>query len=652
MTTARAPEDMADGPDLRPDPALESESVSAEPSLREVPGIPGLLPFENLTGIAGRTAVAAADRVLGSGWSSVSAFPPLPLDEEIPWGDTSPERRSWIFSIHSFNLLQEVLLAHSQTGDAKYLVPAIRVTLDWVSRHDPARDDLPEFAWYDMAVGRRVQRMAYVLDAGRRTGLLDAAQQQAIHGSLVQHREYLENDDNIVFHTNHGFYQVAGQLALGRRFGPDDEAMAATYRQGCERFLRMIDSQFTAEGVHREHSPAYHWMVYDSLSNIIDAGLVSDDGLLGRVRNIERALAWFVLPSGDLVNFGDTDLRSVLRTNADAALRWRDDAMRFVASGGRLGVAPAENVRVFPESGYFVARDRWPSGPDDYRDRSYLAQAAAFHSRTHKHADDLGFVWHERGQDLLVDAGRYGYLGKTEQGSALWEDGYWYSDPYRVYCESTAAHNTVEIDGRNYQRKGAKPYGSAIGRSGQTAEGLAYCETEVRQFRSVRHARVLVFKPGQWLLVFDWLQDNHGDPHDFRQWFHFGPALTVLPSGTGFAAHVPGAERLLRVNSLTKQPLPGRLVLGRESPTPQGFFSPREGQVIPNYAVAYESLGTDWTSFATLFCFGTEVQVDRDGAEVVRSGRNASFAWRCDGVDNRLRISRPADGELVVSHTE
>jgi hypothetical protein len=55
-------------------------------------------------------------------------------------------------------------------------------------------------------------------------------------------------------------------------------------------------------------------------------------------------------------------------------------------------------MRAFEDSGYFIARDRWSNGTKDFEQCSYLAQICGFHSRTHKHADDLSFIWYDRAQ--------------------------------------------------------------------------------------------------------------------------------------------------------------------------------------------------------------------------------------------------------------
>ncbi len=50
--------------------------------------------------------------------------------------------------------------------------------------------------------------------------------------------------------------------------------MAEAGQQGLVRLEKMLAQQFTPEGVHREHSPGYHLMVYKTLKEIMASGLI------------------------------------------------------------------------------------------------------------------------------------------------------------------------------------------------------------------------------------------------------------------------------------------------------------------------------------------------------------------------------------------
>jgi len=618
-----------------------------------VSGIPGsihqIVAYENIVTERSGNPTASAERLLVQGWK-LSKYPPVNVCAPIDWTPRLKSDRSHEFHIQCLDMVNALLAGYSHSAETRYLTTAIDVALDWVVHHRQfdGHENNSQFIWYDMSVGMRSYRLAYLYDAAVHAGMLDEETRGLLWSSLEQHAAYLADDANIAFHNNHGYYQVAGQLAMGRRFAGQSPLMKQAQQQGRKRLKRMLEQQFAPDGVHREHSPDYHRMVYDTLKALIDSGLVTDAPTLAFAQRIEEALSWFVYPNQRIVNFGDSDDRTLVRKPREAESKWLTPEMRFWVSGGQVGSAPAGGARAFTEGGYWVARQAG-ADPGQPAGWSYLALNAAFHSRTHKHADDLSLVWHDRGHNILVDAGRYGYIGKTEQGSELWLDGHWYADPWRVYCESTRAHNTLEFDGRNFPRRGVKPYGSALQRWGEDgASGLMFAEAECKHFGAIRHARLLVFQPGQWLLVLDWFHDNKGAPHTARQWFHVGHALQVAADQAQYVVALPGSTQPLRVAALLGDAQPSRLYLGEEEPQAQGWWSAKERDIVPNYAFCHTLEGVGSGVLATLFCFSERLQPDHDWSKVNASGRKGQLRWMDDAGVHELRFERLAEGELSV----
>jgi hypothetical protein len=311
------------------------------------------------------------------------------------------------------------------------------------------------------------------------------------------------------------------------------------------------------------------------------------------------------------------------------------------------GAPPEERMKAFPESGYIVFRDRWPTGPHDFADCGYLAQTCAFHSRTHKHADDLSFVWYEHGVQLVSEAGRYAYVGKTEQGSSLWEAGFWYSDPARVYVESTRAHNTVEIDGASYRRRGVKPYGSALKRWGE-AGGVYFAESACTHRPAVQHTRFLLYRPGNWVIAFDWLRDTQALEHTYAQRFHFDPELEWVSGEDGVVMSIMDREELLHmVPLLDAEPL--AVVKGQREPDLLGWVSLEAKEIVPAFASGFEVRGVTGT-FATLLWFGIEPAVpDRDYSRSNESGRRARFRWRVGDDQHHVAFARDQP-EIAVEY--
>src|SRR5690606_8246942 len=237
--------------------------------------------YELLTSISPNNLSSRVQGMLDKGWVRRN-YPAVRLDQEIPWPLQDSSQRSWNFHLHCWDMLEDLLAAYSLGLDREYLQLCLRVALDWSVRYGngaTSSNDTP-FAWYDMAVGLRSYRLAYLLEAARAAQMLSAEDDSLLWQALRAHQAYLADDANIAFHNNHGYYQVAGQLAMGRRFSGQSTFMAEAHAQGEMRLRRMLEQQFAADGVHREHSPDYHRMVYDTLSGLIGSGLVEDPGLL------------------------------------------------------------------------------------------------------------------------------------------------------------------------------------------------------------------------------------------------------------------------------------------------------------------------------------------------------------------------------------
>jgi hypothetical protein len=565
------------------------------------------------------------ERILESGWS-VGGGRTVELRPPIAWDEVLADDRSRHFHLHSWYPLGPALSGFDHTQDTRYLRFALEVAQDWVRAY-PTIDGSSPFAWYDMAIGLRALRLAYLLDAVSRSPLgTDAVLEELARAALL-HREALADSSLFPAHSNHGFYFAAGQAALSARL-PELPGMEAAAIEAGERLERLVRSHFTVEGIHREHSPKYHWMVLDTIEGLRGAGLLDRAEHTRALREMQDALAWFILPNGRLAMFGDTDHRLM------AGLEWphlETDALRFMLTEGREGAPPPESMRAFPASGYVVCRSGWPSGPEDFADGSYLAQACAFHSRTHKHADDLTFIWYDRGHEILVDAGGYGYAGKTEPGSELWKDGFWYADPRRIYVESTRSHNTIQIDGRNLPRRNVDPYGSALMRWGEKA-GVYYTESAVCHWETICHRRILLFRPSEWLLVFDWLLDDESASHDYRQAFHFAPELEVEEVvGNRLVLGMPGGESPLHMVSLSSCELISP-VKGQEHPELLGWISRQDRELIPCWTSGFQAQGRPSHTFATLFVFG-------DGAPETRADPTLQ-----DPERDRFRVGWTQDG--------
>lgn len=172
-------------------------------------------------------------------------------------------------------------------------------------------------------------------------------------------------------------------------------------------------------------------------------------------------------------------------------------------------------MTVFPDSGYAVIRNResrstlifdcGPLGPD--------------YQPGHGHCDLASYELSLRGQRVVVNP-----------GASTYEAG-----PERSYERSTAAHNTVRIDGEEQAeiwasfRVGRRPQTGQI-RSGAHG-GFLWVSGAHHAYQrlGVVHARTILWRaPDTWIVV-DHLEGS--GTHQAESFVHFHPRVRVEPCG-------------------------------------------------------------------------------------------------------------------------
>lgn len=399
---------------------------------------------------------------------------------------------------------------------------------------------------------------------------------------------------------------------------------------------------FVDEGVHAEHSPGYHRMVLGSLIGASEAGLLGEnqDELISRA---EQALMWMIMPNGSLAPFGDTDHESI-QCDQSIARRCRDPHLRHALTAGALGESPPSGVKAYKTAGYAFARVYARDDGGDPARASYLAQLAAYHSRVHKHADHLAFVWSEGTVPILTDPGRFGYLGRTTRGDGLYEQGFWYSDPLRVYVESTRAHNCVEVDGRSQPRLKTAVFGSALAQA-DLQDGLVVFDSKIVLRPSLLHQRSLILAPGEFLVVVDWLFDRRGTPHDFRQWFQLAPGWSVKQAGQGYEGRF--GDVTLHAIDLFGASKPSEVMVGQDEPL-QGWTSIRAGSLAPSPSFHFSRRQSERSAFATVFSLNGRPICDPATRTNITVSR-AVLAWHTPAGSVRLGLAR---GERLIVKRE
>jgi uncharacterized heparinase superfamily protein len=223
----------------------------------------------------------------------------------------------------------------------------------------------------------------------------------AAHSGFL--RRHLESDVG----GNHLVKNIKALIGLGVFFA-DDRLLA----RSVDRLRQQLSVQVLPDGGHYERAPAYHCQV---LADLIDvAGLLRATGrppepeLLLAIRRMRRWLGGVLSPGGGVPLLNDgfpvgADLLAALHPGPPPDRRL-------------LVLADTGLVRATAGSWHLLA-DVGPPCPDTLP--------------AHAHADTFSCLLHAGGTPLLVDTGTSTYAPGSRRG----------------YERSTAAHNTVELDG-------------------------------------------------------------------------------------------------------------------------------------------------------------------------------------------------------------
>jgi hypothetical protein len=481
------------------------------------------------------------------------------LAPPIDWLQDPQESRSWRYELHTLTWLKEALARHAVGGDVEMLAVARDVVVDWARAHRQQAAEQSEFAWYDMAIGLRAPYVAYTLRACLAGQMLDDENAELLLEIAERHGAELADGGNYAAGHNHGLFQDEGLYLLARLL-PVLPAAPAWRELALRRIKATLEQTISfADGAHLEHSPAYQLAMVDLLARLApNVGELPELGpLLDRMR---RTAAWQTTPLGRMAQLGDTDDLP--------APRW-----------ARQAADEVRGLNLLPEAGQAFVREGG----------SYLAVAAAYHGRAHKHADEGGFVLVEDGRVVLGDSGRWGY----------YED-----EPDRLYARSAAAHNVLTVDERDFEWRAAEPYGSGLEVAG---EGDGWYVVVVRNpllgRQGVLHRRGFFYRPGRALVVIERLQSER--QHTYDRHFHFGPELELDLEGGSRITFAGGdmAGALIELTEGSEL----NLTHGHEQPH-LGWTYPGDRQRTEIWTARLRSFGGDATLITAISMDGQPVE--------------------------------------------
>ncbi len=318
------------------------------------------------------------------------------------WGEIR-QSRLWLYSLHYFNWLWAL---DYEEGKA--------VVEDWIVREPLRRRSL---AWEPYPVSLRlVNWCTFFLGRFRERTIGDRPFFTELWHSIYIHAEWLRRHQEFHLMGNHLLENVAALALAGSCFSGSHAGH--WLKTGTTLLKEQLQEQILTEGGHYERSPMYHARVLHLLALLANTGHEALTACVwSYVERMAGPLAFMCHPDGGVALLNDSARGEYI--DAGALLQYVESLtdIREEASGP-FSLTDIGYYGDRCEDAYIIC-DAGPIGPD--------------HQPGHAHGDIFSFELSLCGHRVIVDSGVFNY----EPGET------------RVYCRSTRAHNTLEIDGQD-----------------------------------------------------------------------------------------------------------------------------------------------------------------------------------------------------------
>ena len=485
--------------------------------------------------------------------------------------------------------------AYWTTGDEQYAREWVAEVIDWTAHNPPAlvySERATPSPWRRLTAAYSMPMWIYGLNYFVQSSAMTPEAMGAFFKAIIQKARFtIRNPEE----ANRRLVQLEAVHAMATYF--PELRDAARWRQwALDETDGFIEREIYPDGALKELAPGYQSIAVASLRNMTALATTNAVPLRYNVRDaLARAVeyeAGIMLPNGTVPAFGGTWAPAYVAPELERALAYypqekgerRREQLRYMITLGRDGEAPTRDSTAEPWAGMYVMRG-WgrtnltahvtapPAGAGWHRSDLALAFRTGPFGTEHQHEDKLSFVLYGLGSHLLDDMGVYSHMPES------WSD----------YFASTAAHNTVLVDGLGQNRR-AHPASWATDHplegnwitddafdfvSGVYDDGWG-----PDSLRHVTQRREIFFaKPDYWI-VHDLLSGSGS--HTYEALFHWLPPNNIELDASIKVSYSANADR----PNLAIYPVDGDVtveVLRGWVRSPQDPFSARQGWFSPGY---------------------------------------------------------------------
>lgn len=460
-------------------------------------------------------------------WDLERTEEPVHFDGKINWLYMLNGDKEFIYQINRHGFLLHLGQAYWLTGDDKYAKKYCELLNSWLD--DVPRKDGKDTTWRTLEVGIRLDNWVKALPYIEGTPFYTDELKQKVEKSIDEHIDVLVNSHN-PFHitSNWGIIQDEA-LFVGASLNNDTEKMQIAV----DRLTKETELQVMDDGVHSEQSCGYHNAVLVCLLTVYYTAKKVDfdlpKTLVDNILKLASVNKKWLKPNGHHPLFGDSDDNDIRDILGRCAILFDDEEFKYLAYDvldydtswyygvegiekfNSLGKKEPEFLNSFmQDSGNYVLRSDWSNKAN------WLFMHNSFTGGGHAHADKLHFDLAIKGEDVLVDAGRYSYLNNAK----------------RQFVKEPQGHNTFVLDNKKFLKMTSAwdVINPALSIEFPVFEN-EHCELiggghlgYLKSKNAYVQRQILHIKPDIYIVL------DRVDMklyHTFRQYFHFAPQSEI-----------------------------------------------------------------------------------------------------------------------------
>lgn len=366
---------------------------------------------------------------------------------EIDWDFKPYSDNEWTYMINRHRFLVVLAQSYVFTKEEKYIKCFNSIVSYWID-NNPINDEKRKTSWRTIEAGIRCKNWTKALEILLKEDKVEKEILAKMLISLDEHIRFLK-EKNLKKRrmSNWVILEQQGSF-VAQVYFKEIKVSKECLEDAMETLEDAAFTQVMEDGLHWEQSFQYHNEMLNCYLDVITVGnrnnIKFTDMFYAKIRAMAYATIYIIKPNNCQSNYGDSDEEDLRGPITLSTMVFQDGILKNkaylkgdfdslfcygIAGVDKLNsidvIGIKEKSKAFVDNGIYVSRNGFKEGD------GYSLFKCGFLGSGHGHSDMLHLEISNKGEDVLVDSGRYNYCDE---------------EPLRLELKKPQSHNTTTVD--------------------------------------------------------------------------------------------------------------------------------------------------------------------------------------------------------------